>query len=733
MAENPNTLRKRILSVTPPNADKSTNVGAKNGKDIQCSPKLVQDTKKRVVEANKGENAGDIDAAGNDPDGSGQTKEVNNMADLNKNTGKAASATAVSANDIKSTASAIPVNDQQGEASIDTPKTTGIPESGQRVTRSAVRRGRPRRSRGLSVDSPAERLATEDNMMEMLQTINSTMANSELQRARFENNIMVSLDTKLSEIKNLCDSKVDALQTDLKSHDDQIKSLHVKFNDLDVKTIDLEVRVNEIDDDISACRMLAEGSVTTVNEYIGQVETSLAKDIEQIRESAEVKINEQHENQRKLEDRMQDMTKNIEAENRKLNTELETLKTQFVDLQALVNDTDSVTNSKTGENCSKCSYDSCGGSSSGSVFSEDNYLPPPVGPNRLNANRSLIIDGVLERPFENLAALSLHFVTDMGISLAPDDIEVAFRLGQRDPNKSRPRPVKLVLKNEIIRDQIFHFKKRLRQSRIFSSLQLSLDQERDVRVKMGILKRAANNARAQGREVYSQPHQIKIDGVEYDTSHTNDIPVEFLKPNINFDPRVPLPPVNARRLTVYERARKMSERAVWVSTGLQKTAWGLLFFSAGCFLSNFYKCNLTYQGFKFKSLEQAYQAIMAKTCNQPEIFQSIMESTSPAVAKSKTSDMPKTPTWLAMKVDVMRELLFCKFRQNRNLYYKLLNTRPHALYECTLDEFWGTGCRLGSVTSVEGDWCGKNQLGTLLMHTRDILVTELEENQMIVS
>ena len=129
----------------------------------------------------------------------------------------------------------------------------------------------------------------------------------------------------------------------------------------------------------------------------------------------------------------------------------------------------------------------------------------------------------------------------MGISIAPDDIDVAFRLGRPDPTKKRPRPVKLVLKNEIIRDQIFHFKLRLRQTKMFSSFQISLDQERDIRVKMGILKRAAKNARALGREVFSQPHQIKIDGVEYGVLHIKEIPNEYLKPDINSQASNPRP------------------------------------------------------------------------------------------------------------------------------------------------------------------------------------------------
>ena len=676
MAETPDTVRKRILSVTPPNADKTTKDNAKDGKGDNCNPKLVQDLKKRVVEAEKSV-------------GSTVRGEGSNMADQNKNLDNTVNATVVSAPPIENkTAEGEP----QHINPANTARAKGLPDTSQRVTRSAVRRGRPRHQRGLSVDPPSEKQDSDDDMMQMLQSINSSMANSQIQQARFENNIMASLDTKLSEIKNVYDSNVNTLRADLKSHGKELKILHVKFNDLDVKTVDLEVRIDEMDDEISACRSLTEGSIVTVNEHIGNVETSLAKDIEQICESAEVKINEQHEYQRKLEDRMQDMNKNIETENQKLSQELNELKSKFVELQTLVDDSDSNVNTEARGACSRCS--NC--SSSNSVFSEGPNISSQTGSIRLNAHRSLIIDGVLENPFENLAALSFRFITDMGISVDPDDIKVAFRLGHPDPTKKRPRPVKLVLKNEIIRDQIFHFKRRLRHSKIFSSFQLSLDQDRDMRVKMGILKRAANNARALGLEVFSQPHQIKIDGIEYDTDHIKEIPNNYLKPDVNPRANVPppLPPLNIRRLSIYDRARKMSEKAVLVGTGLQKTQWGLLFFSAGCFLSNFFKCSITYQDFDFKSLEQGYQAIMAKTCNRLDIFEAIMATNSPAVAKQKTREMAKSEAWHNMKLRVMQELLFCKFRQNRDLYYKLLNTRPHALFECTLDEYWGTGCRL---------------------------------------
>ena len=648
MADTPSSIRKRILSVTPPNTDKALNENGKDGKKNPCSPKLVQDTKKRVVEADNTVKPDASGHAGNDPVRSGQPGQGINMADQNKNISETPSVAAVSADPIQNIAASVASNEPEGNIPLPMSDVDNGNGKNQRITRSALRRGRPRRSRAVSVDPLDERIDAEINVMEMLKSINTSMASSEIQRTRFENNIISSLDTKLGEIKSAFSSNVDMLQTNITKHEDQISLLNSNFSDLDVKTTDLEMRMCEIDDEISACRLLTENSVSTVNDHIGKVETSLAKDIEQIRESAESKINEHHEYQRKLEDRMQDMTKNIESENLKLNRELDDLKLKFGELETLVNEADSASISERSGACGGCTCKLESASSTGSVFYEDTNVPPPIGPNRQHAYRSLIVDGVIERPFENLAGICLKFITDMDISIDPNDIEVAFRLGRPDRSKPCPRPVKLVLKSEIVRDQIFYFKKRLRQSKIFNSFQLSLDLDKDLRVKMGILKRAANNARAYGREVYSQPQYINIDGVEYDLSHIDNIPAEYLKSNVDLqDP--PPPPANTHKVPhsiseqeIYNRARKMSEKAIMITSGFQKTPWGLLFCSAGCFLSNFYRCSVHYQGYDFKSTEQGYQAIMAKTCNRPDIFVAIMETSSPALAKSKTGRMVKT-------------------------------------------------------------------------------------------
>ena len=242
---------------------------------------------------------------------------------------------------------------------------------------------------------------------------------------------------------------------------------------------------------------------------------------------------------------------------------------------------------------------------------------------------------------------------------------------------------------------------------------------------MGILKRAANTVRALGHVVFmsQEQHQLKIDGVEYDSLHTENIPQIFL-PDENSN--VPPAPVNINRISLYDRARRKSENAVMIGNIRQITDRGLGFFSAGCYLSNFYKCQIVYQGEVFKSVEHGYQGLKAKICHAPGIYTRIKDVDSPSLAKSYAQDIFVTDEWERVKISIMKDLLFCKFRQNHDLYFKLLNTRPRALLECTLDDFWGTGCRLGSFTAVDGTWTGQNMLGKLLVEVRDQLISENE-------
>ena len=163
-----------------------------------------------------------------------------------------------------------------------------------------------------------------------------------------------------------------------------------------------------------------------------------------------------------------------------------------------------------------------------------------------------------------------------------------------------------------------------------------------------------------------------------------------------------------------------------VGPSLQKKTLGLAFYSENCFLSNFDPARLYFNGQPYSSLEQGYQCTKAKVYQNQRAFEAILNAETPALMKRIGSEIVVDSKWNSLRLRVMEDLLFAKFRQNKNLYYSLLNTRPLNLIEATLDEFWGAGCLLKSIALEERCWEGQNKLGTLLLKVRTALVRELE-------
>jgi len=132
-------------------------------------------------------------------------------------------------------------------------------------------------------------------------------------------------------------------------------------------------------------------------------------------------------------------------------------------------------------------------------------------------------------------------------------------------------------------------------------------------------------------------------------------------------------------------------------------------------LSNLWEASFQYKGRRIRTVEHAFQA--AKTNNELEQL-AVLSAPSPGVAKKLGRQVTLRDDWDSCKVNVMRELLWCKFSQNIVLAAKLLATGDQELVEGNTwgDTFWGV-CR----------GRGENQLGKLLMEIRGQLLTHLSK------
>ena len=129
------------------------------------------------------------------------------------------------------------------------------------------------------------------------------------------------------------------------------------------------------------------------------------------------------------------------------------------------------------------------------------------------------------------------------------------------------------------------------------------------------------------------------------------------------------------------------------------------------FLSNFYPCNVYFEGLIYPSSEHAYVA--AKTTDKELRLQISLIRTAGQVKKFGRK-LTLRPDWELIKFDIMEKLLRKKF-EDPVLRNKLLTTKDAELIE---GNYWGDTI-WGVCNGV-----GENNLGRLLMKLREEIKQE---------
>lgn len=136
------------------------------------------------------------------------------------------------------------------------------------------------------------------------------------------------------------------------------------------------------------------------------------------------------------------------------------------------------------------------------------------------------------------------------------------------------------------------------------------------------------------------------------------------------------------------------------------------FFNEYRWLSNFWPCEIEYEGVIFPSLEHAYQA--AKSLD-PKVRETIRACDKPGKAKRLGKTVVMRPDWDRVKVEIMKTLVAQKFK-DPTLRTKLLETGTKVLVEENQwgDRVWGAVWDADHKVLV-----GDNLLGRIIMSVRD--------------
>lgn len=130
--------------------------------------------------------------------------------------------------------------------------------------------------------------------------------------------------------------------------------------------------------------------------------------------------------------------------------------------------------------------------------------------------------------------------------------------------------------------------------------------------------------------------------------------------------------------------------------------------------SNFYVCNIEYNGLVYRNSEAAFQA--QKDISRASEFTNL----SPLSAKRLGRSVKLRPDWEEIKYFVMIDVLRAKFSQNEELKNILLNTGNEEIIEDTTswhDNTWGS-CECARCYKK----AGLNLLGNALMEVRSELM-----------
>lgn len=135
------------------------------------------------------------------------------------------------------------------------------------------------------------------------------------------------------------------------------------------------------------------------------------------------------------------------------------------------------------------------------------------------------------------------------------------------------------------------------------------------------------------------------------------------------------------------------------------------FFGEYRFLSNFWICDVYYEGLTYPSSEAAYQAAKTLDMNERRQFLNL----TPGQAKRFRGKITLRDDWEEVKYDVMSEIVWNKFNGNSYLTNLLIATGDEELIEGNTwhDNTWGN-CSCDRCKNIQG----KNYLGKILMDTR---------------
>ena len=268
-----------------------------------------------------------------------------------------------------------------------------------------------------------------------------------------------------------------------------------------------------------------------------------------------------------------------------------------------------------------------------------------------------------------------------------------YRIGYYNPSKLRE--LKIEFQHRVDVDMILAHKNQLPPgvyTYVREDLPENIEKRRQKMLKVYLYAKKLENYR---RKCRMELDTLVIKGVTYTVETMHNLP-EDLKPHVLCE----------------ERNKNI-----------------VAFLGDGSPLSNFYHCEVEYEGFTYSSVEQVLQSEKADHYDDQIAHAKILHSEDPAEIKRVGKHIPVIEQhWSRESVEIVRKACRNKFLQHQHLQDYLLATEDRVLVEASTDKKWGCGLHLRNKDILNSAlWSGDNQLGKILMEIRDELNTSKQK------
>lgn len=297
--------------------------------------------------------------------------------------------------------------------------------------------------------------------------------------------------------------------------------------------------------------------------------------------------------------------------------------------------------------------------------------------------KNLVISGLTEELNENLYTRSVTVLKSICDAIQQEDIDCVYRVGT--PTTGKTREVIVELFSKYVKESVLKGRKKLRDNESTRNIWINEDLPHRTRKVKGVMRDIVRRAGEIGIPCELSGDRISCNNVTYSMQHLKALPVGL-------------------------RPDDLKTRTVGMRIG---------FMSQDSYLSNFYLCPVTVDGYTFSSAEHAIQYKRSIVCGREDVGIDIKQQLNPADAKALGETLKFNKKWDQAKIGLVRCIVKQKFVENNNLKLKLLNTTGYTLEEASFDRYWGTGVPVYSRDFVKGVHTGKNIMGRLLEEIRD--------------